>query len=170
VRHFIVPVALIAALALASPAQAAPVSADAESKALILVPLKLVKLDDLNFGTIVPSSTSLGTVTVPEGGGIRTAAGAGVILIASDPGHRARFAGAGSSNQWVFVEFTKPATLDNGLGDSVTLVSMALDRSALFQIDATRAFFFNIGGTIQIAANQPEGNYKADFNVTAQYF
>ena len=159
-----------AALALAAPAQAAPVTADTESRALVLVPLTLVKLDDLDFGTIVPSATSLGTVTIPAGGGPRTAAGAGVTLIASDSGHRARFAGAGSANQFVFIEFTNPGTLSNGPpGDTVTLISMVLDRSALVRIDATRAFFFSIGGTIQIAANQPEGNYTADFDVTVQY-
>ena len=169
-KQLAIPVVLGAALALAAPARAAPVAADAESRALILVPLKLVKLDDLNFGTIVPSSSSLGTVTIPAGGGARTAAGVGVTLIASDAGHRARFAGAGSANQFVFIEFTNPGALSNGPpGDTVTIISMVLDRSALVRIDATRAFFFNIGGTIQIAANQPEGNYTADFDVTVQY-
>jgi hypothetical protein len=154
---------------MAVPAQAAPVAASpsAQAEALILIPLTLLKLDDLSFGTIIPSTSSLGTVTIPANGGARTAAG-GVTLVASDPGLRARFAGAGSANQNVFINVTNPGTLSNGT-DTVTVISLTLDRPALVTIDATRAFTFHVGGTIQIIANQPEGLYEADFDVTAQY-
>jgi hypothetical protein len=169
VKQFIAPVALAAAMAMATPAQAAPVAASpsAQADALILVPLTLLKLDDLSFGTIIPSTSSLGTVTIPANGGARTSAG-GVTLIASDPGLRARFAGAGTANQNVFINVTNPGTLSNGV-DTVTVLSLTLDRPALINIDATRSFFFYVGGILQIAANQPEGTYSADFDVTANY-
>ena len=166
-------IALLAAAAammmMAVPAAAAPVAANpvAQGRALILIPLTLVKVDDLHFGTIIPSTVS-GTVTVPANGNPATTAG-GITLLASDPTMRAHFAGAGSANQYVFINVTNPVTLDNGLGDTVTLLALTMDTPGLIQIDATRAFEFHVGGILQVGANQPEGVYSADFNVTAQY-
>ena len=167
----LIPIAALAALLLTGHAQAAPVAADpeAEAEALILLPLTLERLQDLNFGTVIPSTTSLGTITIPANGNPRTAAGAGVSLVASDPGFRAHFAGAGTASQNVFINVTNPGTLANGLGDTVTVISLTMDRPALIQIDASRAYEFYLGGTIQIAPNQPEGIYSAELDVTAQY-
>jgi hypothetical protein len=161
--------AVTAALTLAAPAHAAPVAANpgAQGEALILIPLTLSKLTDLHFGTIIPSGLS-GTVTVPANGGVPIASG-GVTLVSSDPTVRARFAGAGSALQRVIIDVTNPGTLDNGAGDTVTLLALTLDGSPVRTIDATRSFFFHVGGILQIGANQPEGLYEADFDVTVEY-
>ena len=158
-----------AALALAAPAAAAPVSAapPANGRGLILIPLTLSKLQDLYFGTIVPSNLS-GVVTVPADGSAPFASG-GATLLSSDPGYRARFAGAGTTNQLVLINVTNPVLLPNGLGDNVTVLALTLDGPAIRTIDATRAFAFNVGGILLVNANQPEGLYQADFDVTAQY-
>lgn len=158
-----------AAMMFAVPAAAAPIPATPtnEANALILIPLTLSKLDDLHFGTIIPSSVS-GTVTVPANGNPATTAG-GVTLVGSDPTMRARFGGAGSANQYVFINVSNPGTLGNGAGDTVTVLALTMDTPALIQIDATRAFVFHVGGILQVNANQPEGYYSAEFNVTAQY-
>lgn len=170
-KHVLTLCAASAVLLLAAPAHAAPVGANppAEAEALILIPLTLERLEDLDFGTVIPSTTSLGTVTIPANGNPRTAAGVGVTLVPGDPGLRAHFAGAGTPDQFVFIDVTNPGTLGNGLGDTVTVISLNLDRSALIKIDATRAYEFYLGGTIQIAPNQPEGIYSAEIDVTAQY-
>jgi hypothetical protein len=161
--------AATAALVVATPAEAAPVPATPvdQAHATILIPLTLSKLDDLHFGTIIPSTIS-GTVTVPANGNPATTTG-GVTLVTSDPTMRARFGGAGTANQNVFINVTNPGTLSNGLGDTVTVLALTLDQPALIQIDATRAFFFHVGGVLQVGANQPEGWYEAEFDVTAQY-
>lgn len=158
-----------AALLLAVPAAAAPIPATPtnEANALILIPLTLSKLDDLHFGTIIPSAVS-GTVTVPANGSAASTAG-GVTLVASDPTLRARFGGAGSANQFVFINVTNPGTLANLAGDTVTVLALTMDTPALIQIDSTRAFVFHVGGVLQVNANQPEGYYEAEFDVTAQY-
>jgi len=170
VKQFIIPLALASAIALAAPAQAAPVAASpsAQAEVLILVPLTLVSVNDLNFGTVISSSVS-GTVNIPANGGPRSAAG-GVTLVPSDPGLRARFAGAGSPGRLVIIDVTNPGTLDNGLGDTVTILALTLDGSAVRTIDqTTRAFSFHVGGILQVGANQPEGLYTAQFDVTADY-
>lgn len=169
-KHILTPLALVAALALAAPAQAAPVGASppATGRALILIPLTLVAVDDLNFGTVISSPVS-GTVTIPANGAARSAAG-GVTLVTSDPGLRARFAGAGSANQTVVINATNPGTLSNGLGDTVTILALTLDGPATRTIDpVTLSFEFHVGGVLQVAADQAEGVYTAEMDVTADY-
>ncbi len=158
-----------AALAVATPAAAAPVAASPKAKAqgLILIPLTLNKLQDLYFGTIIPSNLS-GVVTVPADGTAPFATG-GATLLTSDPGYRARFAGAGTTGQLVLITVNNPGLLSNGLGDNVNVLALTMDGPAIRTIDPTRAYAFNVGGILMINANQPEGIYQADFDVTAQY-
>ncbi len=66
----------------------------AQGKALILIPLTLTKVDDLDFGTVVTSPVS-GIVTINPTTGARAFAG-GATGMVSDAGHRALFAGAGT--------------------------------------------------------------------------
>ena len=162
-------IAASAALAMASPVAAAPVAASpkAEAQGLILIPLTLNKLQDLYFGTIIPSGLS-GVVTVPADGSAPFATG-GTTLLSSDPGYRARFAGAGTTGQLVLITVNNPVLLSNGLGDNVTVLALTMDGPAIRTIDATRAYAFNVGGILMVNANQPEGVYQADFDVTAQY-
>ena len=164
-----------AAMALAMPANATSASAqpvapdkNATGKALVLVPLTLTKLDDLDFGTLVPSSVS-GLVAIDAATGNRTVGG-GVTGVTSDAGHRARFAGAGTPNEQVIVTMTQPTELANAGGDKITVLALTLQGTAIKHVDpTTRAFFFGIGGILLIAADQPEGVYTATFDVSANY-
>ena len=166
-------IALLIAAALglmATPATAAPVGASppATGRALILIPLTLTKIDDLEFGTIVPSGLS-GAVSIDAVTGNRTLIG-GVTGVASAPSHRAYFATAGSPNQIVMLGITAPLALTNGTGDSIQVLALTLDGLPTRTIDpTTRNFFFGVGGIILIGANQPEGVYQATFDVTATY-
>jgi hypothetical protein len=158
--------------ATAVPAAAAPVSAttDAEGRALILVPLTLTKIEDLGFGSVVPSGVS-GSVTINATTGARSFTG-GVTGVPSDAGQRAYFGGAGSPNQQVVISVDTPAQLvsTTNPADTIPVLAMTLDGSSIRTIDATtRTFFFGLGGVIQINANQPEGVYEATFDVTAIY-
>lgn len=157
-------------LAAAVPAGAAPTipNRNATGEALILVPLTLTKIDDLSFGSIIPSGLS-GMVAIDASTGARTVAG-GVAGIASDPGNRAYFAGGGSPNQLVIITMTQPALLTSIAGDTIPLLALTLQGSPIKTIDpVTRTFFFGIGGIIVVNANQPEGVYDATFDVTANY-
>lgn len=166
-------VVLAAAIAAtAVPAGAAPVAAPtpATSEALILVPLTLTKIQDLDFGAVVPSSVS-GTVTLNATTGARSFTG-GVTGVSSAPGQRARFGGAGSPNQQVIVTLEPPAALvsTTNPADMVPVLAMTIDGSPFRTIDpVSRAFFVHVGGVLQINADQPEGVYEATFEVTATY-
>lgn len=164
---------LILAAALAAsavPASAAPVAppTPATGRALILIPLTLTKIDDLSFGTVVPSTVS-GVVSINAVTGARTIAG-GVTGVASDVGNRAYFGTAGSPNQLVIVTVSQPLALTSGAGDTVTVLALTLDGPNVRTIDpTTRNFLFGVGGIILVGANQPEGVYQANFDVTATY-
>ncbi len=164
--------AALAAAAVAAPAQAAPVPAatDASGRALILVPLTLTKIDDLDFGSVIPAPVN-GTVTINPTNGARSFTG-GVAGVPSAAGNRAFFGGAGSPNQQVVVTVTAPAALvsTTNAANTIPVMALTLDGGPLRSIDpVTRAFFFGIGGIIELNANQPEGDYEATFDVTATY-
>lgn len=154
----------------AAPAVAAPTSATLAppAKALLLIPLTLTKIQDLKFGSIVPSSLP-GTVTIDAATGNRTGSPE-VSLLPSDVGQRGYFGGAGSSNQQVVMALTPATILTDGFGNNITVLSMSLDGSNVRTIDpVAHTFFVGVGGVLQIDADQPEGLYSATYNLTADY-
>jgi hypothetical protein len=161
----------LAGLALAAaPAVAAPVSAPTQppGRALLLIPLTLTKVQDIHFGTIVPSTTTAGFVQINAVTGARTAS-AGLTLMPTDVGQRGRFAGAGSAGQQVIIDLTPPTELTNLAGDTIQVLGMTLDGPAVRTIAANQSFFVGVGGTIFIGINQPEGLYSATYDLTADY-
>jgi hypothetical protein len=167
IRHFIIAAAIASA---AVPAAATPVAAtnDASGRATLLIPLTLTKIDDLDFGTMISTSSS-GTVSLDATNSNRLFAG-GVTGVTSAAGHRAYFGGAGSPSQQVIVTITAPATLDDVNGNHITVLALTQDGSPIRSIDpVTRAFFVGVGGILMLNANQPDGLYSANFTVTAQY-
>ncbi len=168
IRKYII--AAMAAASFAAPAAAAPVAAtnNASGRAVLLIPLTLTKIDDLDFGTMISAGSS-GTVSLNATTGNRLFAG-GVTGVSSAAGHRAYFGGGGSPSQQVIVTVTPPATLDNAAGDQITVLALTTDGGPIRSIDpATRSFFIGVGGILMLSANQPDGDYSATFQVTAQY-
>lgn len=155
------------ASALCAPALATPVQATKNStgRALILVPLTLTKVADLDFGTVISSSSS-GTVSVAADGSGQSVTG-GVTPLASSPAVRAQFAGAGTPNEQVNLFLAPPASLKDGSGNSMP-IAMNLESTSV-TINSTRAFFVGVGGTVMVGANQPDGTYTGTFTVLAQY-
>lgn len=162
--------ALGAFLTAASPAAAAPVSAPTlpPARALLLIPLTLTKVQDIHFGTIVPSTTTAGWVAINAVTGARTGS-AGLTLMPADVGQRGQFAGAGTPGQQVIIALTPPTELTNPAGDTLTVLAMTLDGPTTRTIAANHSFFVAVGGTIFVEANQPEGLYSATYDLTADY-
>lgn len=160
--------AVAAAMAgIAAPASAGtlPATAPAGAKALLLLPLSITKVDDLDFGSVVPSATS-GTVSIAADGSGQSVTG-GVTPIPSGTASRALFAGAGSPGQTVNIFLAPPPNLSDGAGHTVP-ISLSLE-SATVTIDSTHSFSVGVGGTVTVAANQVAGTYTGTFTVLAQY-
>jgi len=164
--------ALAASVAVATPAYAQSVtaSATAEARGLVLQPLTLTRVADLDFGTVIASNVA-GQVTIDEDTGNRSVSG-GVLGVPTAVGQRGLFAGAGSAGQQVDLALTPPAGGVLVSGANFLLVSnFVLDNgnATTRTIDPTGAFTVGVGGTFDIAASQANGLYAADFDLTAEY-
>ena len=167
--------AIAATTAFATPAFAQDVSATAtaEARGLVLQPLTLTKVDDLDFGTILASAVA-GSVSIDADTGVRSSSG-GVTQVASNPGQRALFAGAGTFNQVVTLTLTPPpgnvlvSTTNSADLIAVTALVMDNTNATIRSIGLGGTFQVGVGGDFAIAASQPNGLYKADFDLTAEY-
>ena len=162
--------ALAATLVAATPAVAATSSsATATAKGVVLQPLTLSWVSDLNFGTVAGSNAA-GTVAVDPDSGLRSSRG-GVTLVPSTFS-RAEFDGLGQAGQTVGLVLTPPAgnVLVGPGGATVAVNSMTLDAAGTTRVlPASGAFVVYVGGGFGIAANQANGTYSALFQVTANY-
>ena len=168
--------ALAVTTAFASPAFAQAVVSDtatAEARGLVLQPLTLTKVDDLDFGTILASAAA-GSVSIDADTGNRSTSG-GVTPVASNVGQRALFAGAGTAGQQVDLSLTPPPgsvlVSTSNPSDTIAITSMVLDSGNLTTriIASDGTFQVGVGGDFAIAAGQNNGFYKADFDLTADY-
>ncbi len=145
-----------------------------------MLPLTLSKTSDLDFGTVIASTTVAGTVVINADDGSRSVTG-GVVGVPGYPGSRALFQGAGTAGQAVLLTLQAPAVLTSG-PNSVTVNDMFFDTGGASAvngvtgyletartINGTGAFEVGVGGDFAIAANQPNGLYTAPFIVTAEY-
>jgi hypothetical protein len=182
-RYNISLAALAATLVTASPAfaQAVPPAlvasstAQADVKGVVLNPLTLEKVRDLDFGTVI-STSSAGTVTIDADTGNRTVSG-GVLEVSTQPGSNARFgsASAGTAGRDVELTLTSPAEIFHSNGtDKITVENgaLVLDQGGATSrtIDSSGALFVHVGGTFELAANQKAGNYSSEFELTANYY
>lgn len=170
-RYSLCLAAVAATIASATPAFAQLASATAEARGVVLQPLTLVRLQDLDFGTVV-SSAAAGTVTIDADTGARGVTG-GVTAVPSYPGDRGLFQGAGTPGNDVILSLSAPGLLisQSNPADTITVNSMVLDNgnATTRTIGATGVFEVGVGGDFAIAANQPAGLYAADFDLTADY-
>src|SRR5205085_6425699 len=95
------------------------------AKGVVVLPLTLAKNSDLDFGTVVASTTVAGTVAISADDGSRAVTG-GVVGVLSAPGGRALFTGAGTATQQVVLTLQAPAVLTSG-SNTITVNSMTFD-------------------------------------------
>jgi hypothetical protein len=155
----------------ASSAFAAPIASPTPptGRALLLIPLTLTKVQDLHFGTVIPSTTTPVTVTIDPSTGARNGS-LPASLVPSDPGRNGQFAGAGSPSQQVIMALTPATVLGDGFGNTINVVAMFLDGPATRTIDPlTGVFYVGVGGVIQVQANQADGIYTSTYDLTADY-
>ncbi len=158
---------------------AAPAFAEAEqgsAEITIVRPLSFVIDDNLDFGSLFPSTVA-GTVVISPTGA-RTANN-GIVLVGT--GHKpARFAGQGTFNQRVDVSLGSNSIFITGpgvrmrvrdfvIGSTPTAILTTAPRR--FRIGAASGIFgFPVGATLEVGANQVPGTYAGTWSITLNYF
>lgn len=182
--------AFVCAGLIADPAAAAnPVSVTATARAVVVAPLTLVWVQDLKFGKIVPRPQA-GTVTVDQNTGTCTVTGP---ILEVGKCQFAQFAGMGTKNMGAritlitVVDLTGPGqtmVLDqitvgtnstisfagnpnaNGSGVGLTKGGNA-ERFTI--ITNSGIYLLNIGGRLNVNANQAPGVYNGSITLSVQY-
>ncbi len=150
---------LVASVMGANAANAATASADAKANILQQV---TVTSDgsDLDFGTIV-SGAAAGTVLVNAAG----AATCSASIVCSGATSAAGFNVSGTESATVGVSTDASVTLTNANSDTMS-ASLTPNVTSIV-LDGTDAFV--VGGTLSVAANQADGAYVGNFDVTVSY-
>ncbi|MDQ3144025.1 MAG: DUF4402 domain-containing protein [Pseudomonadota bacterium] len=149
-------------------AQVAENSKDFEATAVIVRPLVLTKVDDLNFGTItmLPALTNQ-TVSVSQA---EVGACGGTNLTCdfpADPAASFTIAGVGTQTLTVDLGEAVPTALVNA-ADATKSVPFTVDAPLTTGlVDGVGAFA--IGGSIVVSSTTVDGTYGADLNVTVSY-
>ena len=140
------------------------------SKALVLKPLTLTRLEDLDFGDMVPSGTG-DFVAIDADSGARSSGSA--ILLPTNSGQRAEFASSGLNNVLVGLVISPPSDLLNGAGNKLKVTRLTLDQGnnpIRILTPISQVFFVGIGGEVYLRPNQEEGVYSGTFTLTATYY
>lgn len=165
--------ACAAATVLPASAVAGPIAGD--TQVAVVTPLSFIQVENLEFGRVIPGVTA-GTVTISNTNA-RTSTG-GVTLIGNDF-QGARFAGRGTLSQRVRIRITPatitltgpgaPMTVSNfTIGPDGTLAQLGASPNYLI-LSPTGIFWFNVGGRLNVRANQAPGRYSGTFTATLDY-
>jgi len=173
-RFHVYLAAAAATLSVATPAlaQAITDSAQAQARGRVLSTHSLVNSAPLDFGTVAASPVA-GTVTVSAAPLSTRGNSGGVTLVPSTFG-AARFDGLAAPSETVVLTLT-PSTsggltmVDAASGASIT-GSLVLDSGGLTRTaDSAGNFVVYVGGSFNIGANQSNGYYTGNFDLTAEY-
>jgi Domain of unknown function (DUF4402) len=175
VRQGLGAFALMAALGSAPSAHAA--GGVGAGKAVVVSPLSFIAVEELEFGSILPSGTAGSVIVAPDGTRTRT----GGVTLVGGVVQPARFAGLGRFNQIVQISLNAPFfTLTRSGGtetmrlDTIVLGStptaVLTPTPGTFRIaSSTGIFNFPIGGTLRVNANQVPGDYAGLVTITLNY-
>lgn len=139
----------------------------ASANAALVFPLTLITKTNLDFGYV--ATIGAGTVVInPVTGGLSVTGG--VSSLGGDP-RPATFIGAARNSAVVVIRIPKqPITIRRQGGTETMQVRdftlQGQDRRTLARMEA---FEFNVGATLVVGANQVEGVYSGEFDVTVQY-
>jgi hypothetical protein len=150
------------------------------AQAVIVAPLSLIKVADMDFGKILPSASG-GTVTIePMANACQTSAG----VLEFGTCRAARFVGMGTKKMQV--RFTLPNSINlTGPGTAMLVDEFTIGATASLVYNpgpgngggnkrweiqpASGLFDFGVGATLHVNPNQKPGVYTGTFSITAHY-
>lgn len=181
---------LLVGLPAAVQAAGVPVTASASSQATVVSPLSVIKVQDMDFGKIVPSPLG-GTVTIDAVSGACGVTGT-IREIATC--RYAQFTGMGTRNMNARISLSNVTNL-TGPGQAMVLDQLVLGTNNTISLagntnangqgvgltqgngNASRyritsssgIYLLNIGGRLTVNANQAPGAYRGTFTINVQY-
>lgn len=169
-RSLLAVLALLSGLA-ASPAAAAPTSADKAATATVKIikPLVLTWVQDLDLGTVLLGGTTAwtGATVGVSRTGVLTCSNTNVTC--SGVAREARYRVAGTNNTVINVS-APPVTLINQ-SDSSKSVILTLDGPGTVNLSnsGTPGVQFGVGGSIALSSTTTDGIYRGTLAVTVDY-
>jgi hypothetical protein len=137
------------------------------ASAIVLVPMTLLKLGDLNFGDVA-SSNATGTITLNPFGNVVTGTG-GATPVGGSP-VAAYFEFYGAAGQSFTITRSNPIILIRSGGtQTMNVTALYLDGATSQTLGATGVFKLHIGGQLAVGANQTNGTYIGTFTIFMTY-
>lgn len=165
IRITAVATAIILAPATVAQAQSSTDAATATSNATVVTAIAITNTGDLDFGKIV-SGPTVGTVVMSTAGS-RSATG-GAQLGNAGSASAAAFSVTGETDATYSITLPASATLSDGATNEMVLDTFTSDPSATGTL-AGGSETVNVGGTLNVGADQVSGAYTATFDVTVAY-
>lgn len=133
----------------------------------MLHPLSLVLKGDLDFGRIAVAGA--GSVVIEPNANLMTASG-GVVPLGGLP-TAASFIGAAGSASVVIIRIPKnPITIARvGGTETMSVRNFTLQGQDKRTLARQESFEFRVGATLNVPANQVDGDYVGSFDVTVHY-
>lgn len=150
-------------------AQAADVGASpaATGSAEILLPSSFTKLMDMDFGLLTVGAAGTAILDSNTDSIVTT----GGVVVAGGSPHAARFAAVSPTRNIVKISLPKQAVTLTRVGgtETMTVDTWTINGLVLRNVVAHESFEFKVGGTLHVGANQVEGSYIGQFDVTLNY-
>jgi hypothetical protein len=137
-------------------------------KVVTLKPLSIVKISDLEFGTMI-AGTAAGTVVIDPTTDARTTTG-GTTAAGGTP-KAAQFLTYGTQNS--ILQVTRgplPVLSRAGGGATMNVTQLTLNGPVTRVVNPAGVLDLRVGGTLAVAANQLAGTYSGNFDITVTYF
>ncbi|MFV0644882.1 MAG: DUF4402 domain-containing protein [Sphingomonadaceae bacterium] len=170
--------AIVLTCGLAAPARA-QVETSGTARIVVIEPLSLVKMKDLDFGKIIVDGAGTIVLTPAE----TATCTASANLAHSGPCQPAVFAGLSSRGRFLTVRAVDSTITLTGPGDDMIVDNLTINGSPeltpflawLFpnlyrNTSADGAFEFRLGGRLNVGADQQPGVYSGTFNVRVDYY
>ena len=163
-RNFISTLALATVLATAGAANAAPVTAEAGAGAKIIAPLEIANTLPLYFGTIAPSLTESGVVSVTPDGAKKCDEALTCLTADHTP---ATFEVRGEADAAYTISLPGAVEITNDKGDGMKVFNFMGSQDGGRLVKGQDSF--TVGGMLNVGVRQAAGQYTGRFIVAVEY-
>lgn len=156
----------------ATPAAAQDSNDEGRASVTIVSPLSLIKIRDLEFGTIYLADGAVGGSVIidpnlPEGSEVTLTGD----LVGGNDAHSAQFGGAPERTKKIKIRIPKGDVTLRRIGGTETLTArdFTLEGDDQRTIAGRTYFDFRVGATLDVPGGTAEGVYEGEFDVQVQY-